>query len=78
MEGMHTRTTISLIIIIKERLRRHQSGKGKGPCLYYLCSGPHQIAECPQKRALNALTSMTDHKSQTVSNDSEEDDCRFT
>lgn len=31
-----------------------------GPISCFLCNGPHRIADCPQKRALNALTSMSD------------------
>ncbi|XP_028107290.1 uncharacterized protein LOC114306273 [Camellia sinensis] len=55
--------------------QQFSTSKAKGLISCFLCNGPHRLSECPQKRALNALATVSDHVSQP-SDDSEEEDVR--
>jgi hypothetical protein len=62
----------------KGKSHQNATNKGRsGTISCFLCQGPHRIADCPQKRALNALTSMSDQVSQASDSDSDgEEDAR--
>ncbi|KAL6971788.1 hypothetical protein U1Q18_031469 [Sarracenia purpurea var. burkii] len=40
----------------------------------FLCKGPHKIADCPQRRALNAMVSLPDNASQGSGSESESEE----
>ncbi|CAL5413401.1 unnamed protein product [Camellia sinensis] len=56
--------------------QQFSTSKTKGPISCFLCNGPHRLSECPQKRALNALATVSDHVSQPSDDDSEEEEVR--
>jgi hypothetical protein len=57
----------------------HKESKNKGPLSCWLCQGPHKVADCPQKKALNALQAhlgTREHtRGQSDSSDDEEETC---
>ncbi|KAH7846518.1 hypothetical protein Vadar_014884 [Vaccinium darrowii] len=62
----------------KGKSHQNATNKGRsGTISCFLSQGPHRIADCPQKLALNALTSMSDQVSQASGSDSDgEEDAR--